>query len=310
MRLYRDLTHARVSTASVVTIGNFDGLHRGHRALLELCRERAGGDAEVAVVTFEPTPREWFDLAGAFPRLVGVRQKLSLLRDTGVDLVWMMRFNGRLAAVSARNFVTEFLVQKLAARCVVVGDDFRFGHGRKGDANLLAAMGATLGFETEAVASINHAGVRISSTAIRERLVAGDLAGAADMLGRPYRMIGRVLRGRRLGTNLGYPTANIRPPGGRSPMTGVFAVRARAGNGAWRAGVASLGTRPAVGGGAPMLEVHLFDYSGDLYGLRLETEFVHKLREEQDFRDLDALVAQMAKDAGQARSLLAPAGTR
>ncbi len=238
---------------------------------------------------------------------MSVRQKLVLLRDAGVDLVWMMRFNGRLASMAARDFVTDILVARLAAQCVVVGDDFRFGHGREGDTGMLADLGLAMGFETEAVASITHNGERISSTAIRERLVKGDIAGAREMLGRPYRLAGRVLRGRRLGTELGYPTANVRPPGGISPMTGVFAVRARTDKGAWLDGVASMGTRPAVGGGAPMLEVHLFDFSGDLYGRRLETEFVEKLREEEDFASLDALIAQMAKDAARAREMLARA---
>jgi riboflavin kinase/FMN adenylyltransferase len=304
MRIFRDLEHRELSRSSVVTIGNFDGLHRGHQALLERCRAAAGQGGEIAVVTFEPSPWTWFNPERPTTRLVGVGHKLELLRAAGVDLVWMMRFNGRLATTPARDFVSGMLVSGLGARQVVIGEDFRFGKGREGDVDMLRMLGRTAGFTVDAVPSVKEAGVRISSTAIREVLAGADLDSVETMLGRRYTMLGRVIRGRQLGRELGYATANVRPPGSNCALAGVFAVRSRVPGGPWRDGVANLGSRPVVGGGEPLLEVHLFDYEGDLYGQKLETCFVRRIREESNFASLEALVEQMQDDEQQARSML------
>ena len=304
MRFFRDLDHTGLSGGSVVTIGNFDGVHLGHRALLERCRVRAGTALDVALVTFDPLPGEWFHGAAAPPRLTGMAQKHVLLARAGVDLTWMMRFNGRLAAMPAPDFVQAILVGGLGARAVVVGGDFRFGNEREGDSALLRRLGQAWGFETEVMAAVEVGGERVSSTRIRAALSAGDLATAEALLGRPYSLCGRVVRGERLGRRLGYPTANIRPPRAACALGGVFAVQVREPGGRWRPGVASLGSRPAVGGRETLLEVHLFDFAGDLYGRRLETRFVAKLRDEADFPGLEALVAQMREDEQRARALL------
>ena len=307
MRVYRDHHHTGLSSASVVAIGNFDGVHRGHRALINHAREQAGSEREVAVVSFEPLPRAWFDSANAPPRLTGPAQKLRLLREAGVDLAWLLRFNGALAGMSARGFAEQILHRGLHAQVVIVGEDFRFGKGREGDLKMLRDLGGELGFEVSPVGDVTANGQRISSTAIRTAIAEGDFAGAELMLGRPYTVMGHVIRGGQLGRTLGYPTANIRPWQGSTPLHGVYAVRSRAGQGPWRDGVASVGQRPAVGGGETLLEVHLFDVDADLYGQRLETRFIARLRGEEDFASLDELVRQMNNDAHVARSLLASA---
>lgn len=308
MRLYRDHHHAGLSDASVVAIGNFDGVHRGHQALLRRSAELAAGvcaPARVVLVTFEPLPRAFFDPEGAPPRLSGPAEKLRRVQGQGVDLTWMLRFNGALASMSARAFVESILVRGLAAKAVVIGGDFRFGCGREGDLAMMRAFGDEHGFRTEEVPPVRLDGERISSTAIRDALAEGRLDEAAAMLGRPFSVTGHVVTGQRLGRELGYPTANLRPWGGRFPLTGVFAVRARWEGGAWREGVASVGVRPAVGGGEPLAEVHLFDYSGNLYGKRLEARFIERLRDETHFPSLDALKAQMKNDEARARTILA-----
>jgi len=289
----------------VVTIGNFDGVHLGHRALVDQCRRVAGDDGQVAVVTFEPSPRAWFDAASAPPRLTGPAQKLALLRAAGVDLAWVMRFNDRSAALGAEDFVREVLVDGLNARHVVIGPDFRFGRGREGDFARLASLGASLGFSVEALEPVLAGDQYVSSTAIRSALSDHDLDLARRCLGRRYGLCGRVVRGQRLGRKLGYPTANVHPPRGGGALAGIYAVHARVDGGDWRPGVASLGRRPAVGGGEPMLEVHLFDFDGDLYGRRLETRFEAWIREERNFDDLAALTAQMKNDENEARARLA-----
>jgi riboflavin kinase/FMN adenylyltransferase len=326
MRLYRDHHHAELCAASAVAIGNFDGVHLGHQALLRQARDCASatsqavpggpgprdpeapagdGKADVAVVSFEPLPRRFFTPDSAPPRLAGPADKLRRLAAHGVDLTWLLRFNGALAGMSAEAFVERILVRGLRARHVVIGEDFRFGRGREGDLQVMVELGRRHGFETIAVPAVTHDGTRISSTAIRAALAEGDLDRAEAMLGRPYSVTGHVVRGRQLGRDLGYPTANLRPWGGATPLEGVFAVRARTGLGTWRDGVASVGVRPAVGGGEPLIEVHLFDFDGDLYGQRLETRFLERLRGEENFDDLGALVAQMKKDESDARAILA-----
>jgi riboflavin kinase/FMN adenylyltransferase len=291
--------------SSVVTIGNFDGLHLGHQSLLQRCMSLANAERPVAVVTFEPLPQSWFRPEAAPARLMSVYQKLDFLDKQGVELVWLMRFNQALAGMSAEDFVQSILVDTLDADEVVVGEDFKYGKRRQGDIETLRQAGQKLGFGLSAMPMLEVDDQLASSTAIRSHLASGALEQAAHLLGRPYRMTGRVIRGQQLGRKLGYPTANIRLANLPSPLHGVFAIRARAGNGAWKDGVANLGTRPAVGGEGFLVEVHLFDYSGDLYGQRLDVEFVEKLRDEAHFDNIDDLIAQMGEDERQARICLA-----
>ena len=293
----------------VVTIGNFDGLHLGHQALIQRCRlladTKSNDEARpIALVTFEPLPAAWFRPDDAPARLMSVRQKLTYLGNEGIDLVWMMRFNQSLAAMSAEKFVQSVLVDVLDAAYVVVGEDFHYGKARKGNTDTLRQAGEKFGFGLNTVAMIDVDGKRASSTNIRECLLAGELQEVSLLLGRPYRTQGRVIHGRQLGRKLGYPTANMPLAASPSPLNGIFAVRARWGESGWRNGVANLGTRPAVGGEGFLVEVHLFDFDGDLYGRQMEVEYVKKLRDEEHFKDLDDLIRQMREDERLAREYL------
>lgn len=310
MRLFRDLDHARLASGSVVTIGNFDGVHRGHQALLRRCREDAVDGLEAAVITFEPLPPAWFRPDDAPGRLTSPRQKLRLFAEAGMDLTWMMRFNRVLAELGAEAFVRRTLVDGLGARRIVVGDDFRFGRRREGDLDALRKLGAKYGFELDVVPEVIEDGHRVSSSAVRGALAAGDFDRAGVLLGRPWSLEGKVFRGSQLGRRLGYPTANMRLAARPCPIAGIFAVRARLrGEGDWLDGVANLGRRPAVGGGDFLVEVHVFDFDRDLYGRRLEVQFIEKLRDEANFKNLDALQLQMREDERRAREILqAPVG--
>ncbi len=305
MQLIRDNPGKQLLQSSVVTIGNFDGLHLGHQALIRHCKKLSQGNRPIAVVSFEPLPQAWFKPDAAPARLMSVRQKLEYLANDAVDLTWLMRFNQPLAAMGAEDFIHLVLVDTLAAKHVVVGEDFRYGAGRQGDIDSLRQAGGKLGFELSSVPMLDVDGQRASSSNIRHCLAAGDLKQARQLLGRPFRMVGRIIRGRQLGRKLGYPTANIRLAAMPSPLMGVFAIRARWGDRGWHDGVANLGTRPAVGGEGLLLEAHLFDFEGDLYGHRLEVEFVKKLRDEANFEDINDLVVQMQEDERQARHSLA-----
>jgi riboflavin kinase/FMN adenylyltransferase len=276
-----------------VTIGNFDGVHRGHRALLDQVNARARElDIGSCVLTFEPHPREFFSPQSAPPRLTRLRDKLELLAAAGVGRVHVAPFGAQLASLSAGAFIDTMLVRGLKTRALVVGRDFRFGKGRAGD---LASLRAA-GLDVEAIPDVLD-GERISSSAVRAALQAGDLERAQALLGHPYFISGRVARGARLGRELGFPTANIplrRPP----PLTGIFVVRV---DGVGDA-VASVGLRPTVNPvPTPLLEVHLLDYSGDLYGRRLRVRFLRKLRDEEKYEDLDALKAAISSDVRRAR---------
>ena len=293
------------SRPSVVAVGNFDGMHRGHLSLIERCREKTSAHDVVVMVTFEPLPQAFFRPGQEPARLSTVYQKLLSFQATGVDLVWLMRFGKDLASLSAREFVWQVLHADMRAKCVVVGEDFRFGRGREGTVAMLKQFGAEMGFAVETVAAVECSGQRISSSRIRQQLAAGDFQSAAECLGRPFRMEGRVVRGANLGKKLGYPTANLRIRARPSPLQGVFAVYARCAGDRWRTGVSNLGWRPAVGGKEPLLEVHFFDFDQDLYGQRLEVQFVAKLRDELDFESMDDLVVQMKSDEAQARACLA-----
>ncbi|MEY3371650.1 MAG: hypothetical protein RLZZ537_118 [Pseudomonadota bacterium] len=305
--LFRDFTGPRISPrGSVVCIGAFDGLHLGHRHLLAEARRFAdAGNLDLVVVSFEPLPREFFGRANPPPRLIRARQKFRALRDAGADAVGLLRFNQALADTSAEAFITELLVRRLNARRVLVGPDFFFGKSRRGNLDMLRDLGAVHGFEAQGVQPQIQQDERISSSLIRADLQAGRLTEAAQKLGHPYVIEGRVVRGKQLGRTLGYPTANIRLQGRKPALMGIYATWIHGiGNGPI-AGVSSLGTRPTVNGREPLLEAHLFDFDGDLYGKHLQVEFVRKLRDEEKFDDLAALVQQMDRDAAQAREVLA-----
>lgn len=304
--LFRDIAGGPLCPAgSVVCIGAFDGLHLGHRALVRraVARARESGVAAVAL-SFEPLPREYFAKASPPPRLDLPRAKFEGLRGLGVDVVGLLRFNAALSAMSAEDFIQTLLAGRLHAREVWVGPEFRFGHRRAGDIALLRAAGERRGFAAHEIEPVLLDGERVSSTRIRQALVEGDFAAATRMLGKPYAVGGRVVRGRQLGRTLGYPTANLRFGGKVPALRGIYATRVHGiGDRPWPS-VSSFGTRPTVGGVEPLLEAHLFDFDGDLYGRRVEVEFVARLRDEEKFPDLPTLVAQMDRDAAEARRLL------
>lgn len=293
--------------ASAVAIGNFDGVHLGHQALLRAVRERAtASGARSTVLTFEPHPREFLDPAGAPPRLMRVTEKCLALGALGIERLVVMRFDERLRQLDAEAFIERVLLRGLRARHVIIGDGFRFGCGRAGDAATLRAAGAARGFEVVVVPPVELDGTRVSSTRVRVALAAGELPAAERLLGRRFVLFGRVIAGARLGRTLGFATANMRLHRARLPLSGIFAVQVRGADGDLpRDGVASLGTRPTVNGVEPLLEAHLFDYAGDLYGRRLSVEFVAKLRDEERFASLEALTEQMHRDAARAREILA-----
>ncbi|HNQ05082.1 MAG TPA: bifunctional riboflavin kinase/FAD synthetase [Thiobacillaceae bacterium] len=302
------MTHGwpRSSRPTAVTIGNFDGIHLGHQAMLaRLTAQAAAVGGAPTVLTFEPHPREIFTPQDAPTRLTSLREKLEILRRLGVAHVHVCRFTRSFAALSAEAFVQRILAQGLRTRYVLVGDDFRFGARRAGDFALLREMGGQLGFQAEALPTVEACGQRASSSAVREALAAGDMATAAQLLGRPYSISGRVIGGDRLGRRIGYPTANIQLKHNRPPLKGIFAVRVQGLERADWPGVASLGTRPTVHAhGRPTLEVHLFGFSRSIYRQHLRVEFLHKLRDEAKFPNLETLIAQIDVDARQARELL------
>lgn len=309
MELIRGLHNLRERhRGCVLSIGNFDGFHRGHQALIERLRRHAGSlGVPMAVQIFEPTPREVFAAQSAPGRVATFRDKLAQLREAGVERVLCVRFGRRFAAMPARDYVEQVLVAKLGVKAVVVGDDFRFGAGRGGDLALLKEIGARHGFVAEAVGTVMAEGERVSSTAVREALAQPDLARAQRLLGRPYTLGGRVRRGLQLGRSLGMPTVNL--PMRRRPALrmGVYAVRVRSGARRWD-GVASLGVRPTLGRSECLLEAHLFGEAGNWYGAVMDVEFVEFLRDEQRFESLEALAAQMQADGAQARAVLERAG--
>jgi riboflavin kinase/FMN adenylyltransferase len=273
--------------------------------MIALVKRRAGElGCPATVLVFEPSSKEFIDPEGAPPRLTRWREKFLALAAQGVERLVTLRFDERMRAMSPRRFVDELIVAGLGTRHLVVGHDFRYGCHAAGTIETLTAAGRLQGFGVEGMEPFVGDGVRISSTAIRERLEQGHFQAAARLLGRPYRMQGRVVHGRKLGRTLGFPTANLRLGRRKPPLSGILAVRVAGIEGRPLPGVASLGTRPTVNGVEPLLEVYLFDFSGDLYGRVIDVEFVAKLRDEVKFDSLDALVAQMRQDAERARALL------
>ena len=286
-------------------MGNYDGVHLGHQQMIGALKTRAAQlRAAATVLVFEPSSKEFIDPDGAPPRLTRWREKFLALAALGVDRLVTLRFDECMRAMTPSFFVDELIVGKLGTRHMVVGDDFRYGSNACGTIDSLRAAGQAHGFGVDQMAPFVLYGVRVSSTAVRERLELGDFAGAARLLGRPYRMLGRVVQGRRLGHSLGFPTANLRLMRRKPPLWGILAVWVHGIDSRPLPGVASLGTRPTVNGTEPLLEAHVFDFSGDLYGRQLEIEFVAKLRDEVKFDSLEAMTVQMQIDAAQARDLL------
>jgi riboflavin kinase / FMN adenylyltransferase len=289
----------------VATIGNYDGVHRGHQHLLAVLVRRARElGLPATVVTFEPTPREYFEGRDAPARLTRLREKLQALARYEVDRVVCLRFDARLAAIGARSFEDDLLGARLGVRHIVVGHDFRYARAREGTTASLRAAGEGLGFTVEEVPPFEIDGVRVSSSLIRAALETGDLPAATRLLGRPYRISGRVERGERLGRKLGFPTVNLPLHRKVIPLWGIFAVRVGGPGLDSHAAVASLGTRPTLDGTVPLLEAHLFDFDGELYGRTLDVDFIVRLRDELRFDSLEALVEQMHRDAAQARKAL------
>ena len=303
MQVFRHLP-ARSAKPLALTIGNFDGVHLGHQAMLArlaaAARERG---LPAAVMTFEPRPREFFAPDSAPARLTSLREKLELLRAAGVDQVYVCRFDQAFSRISADEFVSRILHAQLRVPWLLVGDDFRFGAKRVGDCALLSRYATELGFELAVMPSVKLDGQRVSSTLVREALAAGKMALVETLLARPYSLSGRIVHGDKIGRTLGFATANVRIKLRRPPLNGIFAVKMQVSAASSLSGVASLGTRPTViENGIWLLEVHAFDFRGDLYGKQVRVDFLHKIRDEARYPDLPTLTAQIARDAEEARA--------
>jgi riboflavin kinase/FMN adenylyltransferase len=290
-----------------LTIGNFDGVHLGHQAMLARLEEAAARLGLTAcVMIFEPHPREFFAPDKAPTRLTSLREKLELLAAAGVERVQICRFNFDFAKIQAEDFIVRILQHGLAARWILVGDDFRFGARRAGDFAMLKAFSISCGFDVEEMPGYTVDGLRVSSTAVREALAGGDLSLVQRLLGRPYSISGRVVSGNKLGKKIGFPTANIQLKHNRPPLSGIFAVEVEGDASTFSPsplqGVASLGVRPTIHEhGMPVLEVHLFDFNREIYGEHLRVHFLHKLRDEAKYPDLMSLTKQIGQDVSDAK---------
>ena len=306
MELVRGLHNVdRAARGCVLTIGAFDGIHRGHQEMIRVLRTIAATQRlPAALLSFEPTPREFFAKATPPARLTRFREKYEALRYYGVERFVCLRFDASLRSMSPDEFISNVLVDALGARHVVVGHDFKFGRSMAGNVETLRVAGPAAGFAVTEVPAFVIDGERVSSSLIRAALDAGDMARATRLLGRPYRMTGKVVAGAKLGRKLGFPTANLRPQRRATPLAGVFAIRVSGGGLQNAPGVASLGTRPAVNGKEMLLEAHVFDFDGDLYRQTLHVDFIARLRDELGFPDLEPLVEQMKQDAARAREIL------
>jgi len=309
MRLVRhldDLPQREVANGSVVTIGSYDGLHLGHEQLLNrVLRESAATGVPSIVMSFEPTPKEFFSAASPPARLMRFREKFEALAEHGIDIFYCPRFAASMRGIAADAFIRRILIHGLNVRHIVVGDDFQFASKRAGTIEHLIRASKALDYRVEQVPSIIVDGVRVSSTAIREALAAGDVAHASALLGRPYRMSGKIIKGRQVGRSLGYATANVDLRRRQSAVLGIYAVRVRGLGKGPIDGVASVGTRPTFDLCKPLLEVHLFDFDEDIYGKYIHVDFIEHLRDEEKYSSADELVAQMDVDAENARSVLA-----
>ena len=310
MHVFRGLPHPLLRRPSAIAIGNFDGVHLGHQALLEYVKTAAVERGLVpSVVTFEPHPKDFFGRGGDMARISTLHDKVTQILKCGIERIYILPFNTRLAGMRAQDFVTDVLLEGLGASWISVGQDFHFGGDRSGNVDLLHTMSQTLPFELYVAPTFFHKEERVSSSRIRTVLAQGDLFEAAVMLGRPYSMCGRVIHGAALGRRLGYPTLNLAPipPGShaRPAVTGVYAVRIHGLGDAVHNGVASIGVKPTVASdGRWLLETHVFDWVGDAYGHVISVEFVQRLRGEKKFSGLEELKAAIESDAAQARRIL------
>lgn len=311
MKVFRGLPNSQSRAPCALTIGNFDGVHRGHQALLAEVREAAARlGTESAVMTFEPHPREFFAQVNGRPetapaRIANLRDKLQSLSDAGIDRVVVEHFNARFAALSPKEFIEDVLVGGLHVKWLMVGEDFRFGARRAGDIAMLTEAGKRHGFTVQTLPTIVENGLRISSSAIRAALAAGDLAQAKQLLGHAYAISGHVIHGAKLGRNLGFPTMNLRVAHKRPALSGIFVVQVHGltDSPLPLPGVASLGVRPTVDdNGRVLLETFVFDYAGNAYGKMIRVEFLHKLRDEEKYVDLPTLTAAINADADNARA--------
>jgi len=303
------LTHGAADAALppvALTVGNFDGVHRGHQAMLERLTDEARRRGLMScVLSFEPHPREFFAPLAAPTRLTSLREKCELLAARGLERLHLQRFTRSFSAVAPEAFVEQILAARLKARWLLVGEDFRFGARRAGDIPLLKSLAGRHGYEVQVMPVVAHAGSRVSSSAVRAALAAGELASAEALLGRPYSISGRVVHGRKLGRELGFATANVQFRHNRPPLTGIYAVRVHGVGGAARPAVASLGVRPTItASGRAVLEVHLLDFAGDLYRRHVRVEFLHKIRDEEKYPDLETMKAQIERDCDAARRFL------
>ena len=304
MELIRGLHNLRPRhRGCVATIGAFDGVHHGHRAVLDHLLEKAGElGLPSVVVVFEPLPREYFSPSKAAPRLMSFREKFRALRDLGVDRLLRVRFDAGLQTMSAHDFITRVFVEGLGVRHIVVGDDLRFGHRRRGDFLLMQQQGERYGFRAELVDTLSRSGTRVSSTRIRRALADADFALAEELLGRPYQIEGKVVHGDRRGHELGFPTANLELHRLRAPLSGVYLVEVQGAAERALPGVANVGTRPTVNDSIrAILEVHILDFYADLYGRNIGVTFQEKVREEQRFASLELLRRQLHKDIARGR---------
>lgn len=297
---------ADFADGSVVTIGAYDGLHLGHEQLLARVNAAAAQKGLPAVVmSFEPTPKEYFSSRNPPARLMRFREKFEALAGHGIDLFYCPRFDDRMRDISADDFIRRILVHGLGARHIVIGDDFRFAARREGTLEHLQRAGRALEYTVEQVPSVIVDGVRVSSTSVREALADGQLPTATALLGRPYRMSGKVVMGEKIGRTLGYPTANVDLRRKQSAVMGIFAVQVHGLAGGARDAVASVGSRPTFNGTKPLLEVHIFDFDDDIYGKYIHVDFIARLRGQVKYDDVEELVAQMHRDADNAKSALA-----
>ena len=308
MKIFRGIARSGARVPVALAIGNFDGVHRGHQALLaQLVTAARRHGLSPAVMTFEPHPRELFTPESAPARVANIRDKIEALACNGVERVFIQHFSRRFASLQPEQFISDVLVAGLDTRCLLVGDDFRFGARRTGDVELLRSRAAQYGYVVEQLATVQEHGVRVSSSEVREALAAGNLAHAAALLGRPYAISGRVLHGRKLGREIGFPTLNLRLAHKRPAARGIYAVKVHGLGVHVRPGVASIGLRPTVEDSDRwLLEVHLFDFAQDVYGRLIRVELVHKLRDETKYESLHALSNAIRSDAAAARALLAP----
>lgn len=313
MKLLRGITQCKnaLPQGLAATIGNFDGVHRGHQALLAACRSRATAlGVPLLVILFEPQPSEYFLGSQAPSRLMGLREKCQALAAAGVDYVYCLSFNDTLAQMDAKTFAQHVIFNTLCVKYLLVGEDFRFGSQRRGDVTLLQALGHDHGCTVETFADYQIDGARISSTVIRQLFYDGQLAAAAAYLGRPYSLCGRVVKGDGRGRQWGFPTANVGLKRDKLPLAGVFVVEVHSRGHSSLLGVANIGRRPTVEGSSRLtLEVHLLDFNQSLYGELLEVVFIHKLRDEVKFASIEALLEQISKDITMARGLMLSSST-